>query len=234
MLEEIAMYEDDPQDKVFDVLGEAVFGGHPLGRAIIGRADVVGSTGPDVAARLPRRALRAHQRRGGRRRARSTTTRSSSSSSAPGSSASAAARPPLPAAPDAQPARRRFFAKDTEQYHVCLGAPGLARDDERRFALRVLDNILGGTSSSRLFQEVREKRGLAYSVYSFQSLYAGSGQIGLYLGTRPDNVARALRRGGRRARALPRRARDRRGARRAPRRTSRAACCSRSSRPPRA
>ncbi len=64
----------------------------------------------------------------------------------------------------------RFVAKETEQYHVCLGAPGIARDDERRFALRVLDNILGGTSSSRLFQEVREKRGLAYSVYSFQSL----------------------------------------------------------------
>ena len=77
----------------------------------------------------------------------------------------------------------------------------------------MLDNILGGTSSSRLFQEVREKRGLAYSVYSFQSLYAGSGQIGLYLGTRPDNVARAMRRGGRRARALPRRTRHRRGAR---------------------
>ena len=86
----------------------------------------------------------------------------------------------------------RFVAKDTEQYHVCLGAPGIARDDERRFALRVLDNILGGTSSSRLFQEVREKRGLAYTVYSFQSLYAGTGQVGLYLGTRPDNVVRAL------------------------------------------
>ena len=69
---------------------------------------------------------------------------------------------------------------------------GAARRLARRFALRVLDNILGGTSSSRLFQEVREKRGLAYSVYSFQSLYAGSGQIGLYLGTRPDNVTRAL------------------------------------------
>ena len=90
------------------------------------------------------------------------------------SSASAATRPRCPQRPTPQPARRRFFAKETEQYHVCLGAPGLARDDERRFALRVLDNILGGTSSSRLFQEVREKRGLAYSVYSFQSLYAGS------------------------------------------------------------
>jgi predicted Zn-dependent peptidase len=75
---------------------------------------------------------------------------------------------------------------------VTLGAPGIARDDDRRFALRVLDGILGGTSSSRLFQEVREKRGLAYSVYSFTSLYAGTGQIGLYVGTRPDNVGVAM------------------------------------------
>jgi len=87
----------------------------------------------------------------------------------------------------------RFVAKDTEQYHVCLGAPGIPRDDDRRFALRVLDNILGGTSSSRLFQEVREKRGLAYNVYSFQSMYAGTGQVGLYLGTRPDNVTTSLK-----------------------------------------
>ena len=57
----------------------------------------------------------------------------------------------------------------------------------------MLDAILGGTSSSRLFQEVREKRGLAYSVYSFQSLFAATGQVGLYVGTRPDNVAAALR-----------------------------------------
>ena len=82
----------------------------------------------------------------------------------------------------------RFESKDTEQYHVCLGAPGIARDDERRFALRVLDNVLGGTSSSRLFQEVRERRGLAYAVYSFPSQYASTGQVGLYLGTRRDNL----------------------------------------------
>ena len=85
-----------------------------------------------------------------------------------------------------------FVAKPTEQVHVCLGAPGIRRDDERRFALRVLDNVFGGTSSSRLFQEIRERRGLAYSVYSFQSLYAGTGQVGLYLGTRPDNVGEAM------------------------------------------
>jgi predicted Zn-dependent peptidase len=191
VLEEIAMYEDDPQDKVFDVLGEAVFGAHPLGRAIIGRADVVGSTSPD--------ALRDFH---GTRYVPTNVVVAAAGSvdhdrlvalvEEAGIERAGASAPALPDAPDAQPARVRFFAKDTEQYHVCLGAPGLARDDERRFALRVLDNILGGTSSSRLFQEVRERRGLAYSVYSFQSLYAGTGQIGLYLGTRPDNVGRAL------------------------------------------
>jgi predicted Zn-dependent peptidase len=76
---------------------------------------------------------------------------------------------------------------------VCLGAPAIPRDDDRRFALRVLDNVLGGTSSSRLFQEVRERRGLAYSVYSFSHLYAGIGQVGIYLGTEADSLSAALR-----------------------------------------
>ena len=73
-----------------------------------------------------------------------------------------------------------------------MGAPGIHRADERRFALRVLDTILGGSSSSRLFQEVREKRGLAYAVYSYASYYADSGQVAIYVGTRPDNVGEAM------------------------------------------
>jgi predicted Zn-dependent peptidase len=93
--------------------------------------------------------------------------------------------------PRTDPARR-FESKETEQFHVCLGAPGLSRHDERRYALRVLDTIFGGTSSSRLFQEVRERRGLAYAVYSFASGYQDSGQVGLYIGTRSDNLADAL------------------------------------------
>ena len=88
--------------------------------------------------------------------------------------------------------RRLFLRKDTEQFHVCVGGAGIARDDERRFALRVLEGILGGTSSSRLFQEVRERRGLAYSVFSYSNLYAHTGEIGLYVGTRPENLAEAL------------------------------------------
>ena len=193
VLEEIAMYEDDPQDKVFDVLGEAVFGDHPLGRAIIGRADVVAGTPAPRLAAFHGAPLRAAQRRRGRRRV-DRPRRARRARRARRGGARGALPPPAPSAPPAAtvPPRVRFLTKDTEQYHLCLGGPGLARDDERRFALRVLDNVLGGTSSSRLFQEVREKRGLAYSVYSFQALFAGTGEVGLYLGTRPENVVTAL------------------------------------------
>jgi predicted Zn-dependent peptidase len=86
----------------------------------------------------------------------------------------------------------RFQRKETEQYHVCLGAPGIARSDKRRFAASILDAILGGSASSRLFQEIREKRGMAYAVYSFLSQYTDTGQIGVYVGTREDNLAEAL------------------------------------------
>jgi predicted Zn-dependent peptidase len=191
VLEEIAMYEDDPQDKVFDVLGEAVFGSHPLGRAIIGRAEVVAGTPADAL-----RAFHAARYVPGNivvAAAGSLDHDTLVEQVARAEAARAGAVPPALVPPGDELARRiRFVEKDTEQYHLCLGGPGIPRDDDRRFALRVLDNILGGSSSSRLFQEVREKRGLAYSVYSFQSLYAGTGQVGLYLGTRPDNVGRAM------------------------------------------
>jgi predicted Zn-dependent peptidase len=94
-------------------------------------------------------------------------------------------RPPLV---KASPPSVRFVRKDTEQYHVCLGAPGIARSDRRRFAASLLDAILGGSASSRLFQEIREKRGMAYAVYSFASQYTDTGQIGLYVGTREENL----------------------------------------------
>src|SRR5581483_9465477 len=82
----------------------------------------------------------------------------------------------------------RFQQKDTEQFHVCVGAPGIARSDRRRFAASLLDAILGGSASSRLFQEIREKRGMAYTVYSFGSQYTDSGLVGIYVGTREENL----------------------------------------------
>ena len=107
-------------------------------------------------------------------------------------SGSPARRPPSPRSSLPEGTRRSFERKDTEQFHVCLGGPGLSRHDDRRFALRVLDTVFGGTSSSRLFQEVREQRGLAYAVYSFASAYHDTGQVGLYVGTRTDNLKAAL------------------------------------------
>jgi predicted Zn-dependent peptidase len=86
----------------------------------------------------------------------------------------------------------RFARKDTEQYHVCVGAPGISRSDRRRFAASILDAILGGSASSRLFQEIREKRGMAYSVYSFASQYTDTGLLGVYVGTREENLGPCL------------------------------------------
>src|SRR5207244_7887265 len=100
--------------------------------------------------------------------------------------------PEIAPAPPEPAASLRFQRKDTEQVHVCVGGLGLPRGDERRFAGRVLDAIFGGLSSSRLFQAVREARGLAYSVYSFTAQFIDTGEIGLYVGTRPDNLAAAM------------------------------------------
>ena len=192
VLEEIAMYEDDPQDRVFDVLGEAVFGSHPLGRTPLGRRDVVEKAQRDDLQAfhsdrfVPRNVVIAAA--GSVDHDQLVAWAQAACPQGPGEEPPTAAGPPAEHTPEV-----RFARKDTEQYHVCLGARGLARDDERRFALRVLDSLLGGTSSSRLFQEVRERRGLAYSVFSFQSLHEHTGEVGLYVGTRPENLVEALR-----------------------------------------
>jgi predicted Zn-dependent peptidase len=81
--------------------------------------------------------------------------------------------------------------KETEQYHICFGAPGISRGDERRFQLALLDAIFGGSTSSRLFREIREKRGLAYSVGSYTEAYVGCGMVAMYVGTREENVDEA-------------------------------------------
>jgi predicted Zn-dependent peptidase len=195
VLEEIAMYEDDPQDRVFDLLGGAVFGEHPLGRAVIGNAAVIAGATREQLADFHRARYRPERVVIS---AAGSVDHDELVELARAGEHDSPADPPAPTAPTVQlppprfSRRVRFLQKDTEQYHVCLGGRGLDRHDERRFALRVLEGVLGGTSSSRLFVEVRERRGLAYSVFCFSNLFAASGEVGIYLGTRPDNLREAI------------------------------------------
>ncbi len=194
VLEEIAMYEDTPQELVHDLFSQAVFGAHALGRPVIGTADVIST--------VSRRAIAGYHR--------SMYTGGNIVVSAAGNitherliellqrfereSAGEAHRVPRVRRPfvSEPPPGLRFQCKDTEQYHVCLGAPGIARSDDRRFAASLLDSILGGSASSRLFQEIREKRGMAYSVYSFGSQYTDTGLVGVYVGTREENLTACI------------------------------------------
>jgi predicted Zn-dependent peptidase len=190
VLEEIAMLEDTPQDLVHDLLSEAIFGGDPLGRQIIGRADVISS--------VSKRALSSYHRQ--------MYTAGNIVLAAAGNfehdlllqqlerashqrmeppEARTRVRRPLVTPP---PPGLRFQTKETEQYHVCVGGIGVSRTDRRRFAASILDAILGGSASSRLFQEIREKRGMAYAVYSFASQYTDTGLTGVYVGTREENL----------------------------------------------
>jgi predicted Zn-dependent peptidase len=189
VLEEIAMYEDEPQDRVHDILAGAVFGDHPLGRRVLGEAEVIASIPvPEIDAYHRRRytAPRVVVGAAGHLDHEAIVALAERLVSPPaGGDAAPAAGAPEDAA------RLRFYPKDTEQYHICFGAPGIVRDDQRRFALAVLDSVFGGSTSSRLFREVREKRGLAYSVGSYNEQYTDSGLVATYVGTREDNVEEA-------------------------------------------
>ena len=189
VLEEIAMYEDEPQDRVHDILAGAVFGEHPLGRRVLGEAEVISSVPvPEIEA------YRSTHYTG------ANIVVGAAGNVDHGRIAALAERLVSPAAAEAttqapieidDETRLRFYEKDTEQYHICFGAPGITRADERRYGLAVLDSIFGGSSSSRLFREVREKRGLAYAVGSYNEQYTDSGLVASYVGTREDNVEEA-------------------------------------------
>jgi predicted Zn-dependent peptidase len=195
VLEEIAMVEDTPQDLVHDLLAEAVFGGAPLGRPVIGRAGVISTVSKRALSTYHRQMYTAgnivlaaagkldHDR------LVSLLERAAHQRLEPPAEKTRVRRPLVK---EPQPGLR-FQRKETEQYHVCVGALGISRSDRRRFAASVLDAILGGSASSRLFQEIREKRGLAYAVYSFASQYTDTGHIGLYVGTREENLEACLR-----------------------------------------
>ncbi|KUF20362.1 MULTISPECIES: M16 family metallopeptidase [Streptomyces] len=199
ILEEIAMTEDDPGDCVHDLFAHTMLGDTPLGRPVLGTVDTINALTADrirrfykkhydpthlvVAAagnvdhqKVVRQVRAAFEKAGALHRTDVTPVAPRSGSRRLTTSG-----------------RVEIVDRRTEQAHVILGMPGLARTDERRWALGVLNAALGGGMSSRLFQEVREKRGLAYSVYSYTSGFADTGLFGVYAGCRPSQVHDVLK-----------------------------------------
>jgi predicted Zn-dependent peptidase len=186
VLEEIKMYDDSPDESIHDLFLQTMWKGSNLGDPTIGFAETITTFTPDD--------MRGHM----------------SAHYAPNSIVVAAAgnvdhdefveivsgqfaqfggscELPVAESPAATPARI-VKHKDSEQAYVVLGTHGLSVRDDRRYALSLLDTILGGGMSSRLFQEIREKRGLVYTVFSFQAAYRAAGLFGVYAGTSPENV----------------------------------------------
>jgi predicted Zn-dependent peptidase len=197
ILEEIAMNEDDPSDLVHEAFAAQLFGETPLGRPILGTADSINSIS---AARILE-----HYR------ARYTPDNLVVAAAgnldhdrvveliaaAFGPALDGVTRPAPPRLGGAEADTTkgtgvRLVSRPVEQANLVLGCPGMARTDDRRFALGVLNAALGGGMSSRLFQEVREKRGLAYSVYSFSSQHAECGLWGIYAGCLPAKAEEVL------------------------------------------
>jgi predicted Zn-dependent peptidase len=198
ILEEIAMHEDEPGDEVHDVFTEAIFGNHPLGRLISGTEEsITPMTRSQINSFYKRRYTAPHivitaagnlQHAAVVRLVRKALAGTALDS---GPAAPAELRPGTKRV-RTQKAHTVVRNRDTEQAHVVVGGVGIGRNDDRRFALGVLNNVLGGGMSSRLFQEIREKRGLAYSVYSYSSQYADAGLIGVYAGCAPGKVEEVL------------------------------------------
>jgi predicted Zn-dependent peptidase len=196
ILEEIAMHDDDPSDAVHDIFAAAVWPGAPLGRPVLGTVDSISAmTRPAIAGYYRRRYrpgnLVVAAAGNVDHAALVRLVRRAFADIAVDEDAAPAPVRLGGAAPAFAPART-VVSRPTEQANLLIGSPGIARLDERRFALGVLNAALGGGMSSRLFQEVREKRGLAYSVYSFTSHYSDTGLVGVYAGCAPKKAREVL------------------------------------------
>jgi predicted Zn-dependent peptidase len=199
ILEEIAMNEDDPSDTVHEAFAGQLFGDTPLGRPILGTVDSINSiTRAQIAEHYAARYTPDNLvvAAAGRLQHDEVVelTRQAFSAVLSGDKAPIPPRLDGPAADggDGSGTGVKLVSRPIEQANLVLGCAGLSRTDDRRFALGVLNAALGGGMSSRLFQEVREKRGLAYSVYSFSSQHADTGIWGVYAGCLPAKADEVL------------------------------------------
>jgi len=191
VLEEIHMHHDTPDDLVHSVFSAAYFGEHPLGREVLGDEQTIGGMTRDQVHRYYRR----HYVPGNVTVAVAGNVRHADvveqvaaavgdwSGDLPGARRST---------PDAGSPGTVLRARPTEQTHIVLGGRGVGRSDDRRWAAGVLNQALGGGMASRLFQEIRERRGLVYSVYSYNGMYVDSGTFAVYAGTTPRKADEVL------------------------------------------
>ncbi len=198
ILEEIAMYEDSPSDVVHEIADALVFADHPLGMPIVGSTESIAAARPDDVTRFHRHHYHPsnivvsaagaldHDEVVAMVRDRMLALRDSAGDD------DSPRRRGDGAPPGVHVPVSELRRKETEQAHISLVGRGIARTDDRRYALALLDTIFGNAPSSRLFLEVRERRGLAYSVYSFLSNHADAGQVGVYVGVRPDRAGAVL------------------------------------------
>jgi predicted Zn-dependent peptidase len=190
ILEEVLMHRDEPADVVQERFAEALFPNHPLGREVLGEPDVITAVTVDeiraflqqhyrpanvvvaVAGEIAHDAVADHIERR--------------------FSGDAGGEVPSRTAPSSAPKALDVTTRETEQAHVVLGARAIDRRSPKRFALSLLNHILGGGISSRLFQTIREERGLAYSVVSDRIAFADTGALSISVGTSPERVHEVL------------------------------------------
>src|SRR5438445_2277657 len=197
ILEEINMHEDSPDELIHDLFTETLWAGHPLGRPVLGTVSSITSVNRDQVRRFYKRhyspasfvvsvagnlehehvveLVQGGMETGAVRGEGPSAWRLRAERGAPSPSGATLVR-----------------KRPTEQAHICLGTNGLSRNDPDRFAFGVANQALGGGMSSRLFQEVREKRGLAYSVYSYHGMFAETGLFMVYAGTTPSKADQVL------------------------------------------
>ena len=197
VLEEIAMRDDDPSDLVHDLYAETYYGDTALGRPILGTIDSINNMSRNTVFNyykkryLPQDLVVAVAGNIKHKRVVAMVEEALSRDNFLDIQGTPQIRPNTPIKRGKQ-GRVGIIYRKSEQAHMFYGMEGVARNDDRRFTMGVLASALGGGMSSRLFQEIREKRGLAYSVYSYAQQFAGSGQIGFYAGCNPSKATEVI------------------------------------------
>jgi predicted Zn-dependent peptidase len=196
VLEEISMRDDDPSDLVHEVFAEDFYRKHPLSRSILGSEKTIKSIKRDAIFDYYKSRYRPDQivvSVAGNFSHRKVVSLIEDALSRDGF-LDVSSAPEIRKSESFRPVGGRvgLLTRKTEQAHLFMGLPAVDRDDPRRFAVGVLSAALGGGMSSRLFQEVREKRGLAYAVYSYAQQFSGTGHLGFYAGTAPQSAKEVI------------------------------------------